>query len=427
MPEEKRVTRHSLLVAGAVATFCLILAGCQPTTVADRHRNDFVLISNPSFVVAWDVQLPLHSGDSVKGIYFLDGAVHVLTNMNYDHAVKGDSGELLYRNEIGTPDLSLQGGPTLVTGGIVFPTTHTLELYSRTGSYIRSVDVKYNITNQAVGNHNFVYVGMDFQKGCLGQVDVTQDFESVQWTFLTFGAVDGAVAISDNVIYSGSEAGYVFACAEDRTPYWPLLLPNDAFDTQSKILSAIAVDSTSCYCSTTAGKLYCLDKANGKLKWQYFAGEPLTTGPQVTDTAVYQYVPDAGLTAIDKTTKMTLGNGDTAEESPFHSPRWTLKNAVRILAEDDQYVYVVLGTPDEMSGLAAVDKQTGRIAFKTHRRDLIFAASQPKASLIYAVTSNGLVVALKSVLQPGSYGEIAQNFAPEHSLPSFDGWPAHVR
>ena len=426
MPEEKRVTRYSLFLAGAVATFCLILGGCQHQTVAHHPRNDFVLISDPSFVKVWDVQLPLHSGDSVKGIYFLDGVVHVLTNMNYDHAVKGDSGELLYRNPIGTPDLSLQGGPTLVTGGIVFPTTHTLELYSRTGSYIRSIDVKYNITNQAVGNHNFVYVGMDFHKGCLAQADVTQHIEPVQWTFLTFGSVDGAVGISDNIIYCGSEDGSVRACAEDRTPYWTLL-PDDAFDTQSKILSAVAVDSTGCYCSTTAGKLYCLDKSSGKLKWQYFAGEPLTTGPQVTDTAVYQYAPDLGLTAIDKTTKMILGNGETAEESPFHLPRWSLKNASRILAEDDQYVYVVLGTPNEMRGLAAVDKQTGRIAFKTHRRDLIFAASQPKASLIYAVTGNGLVVALKPVVEPGSYGEIAENHASEDSLPSFDGWPAHVR
>jgi outer membrane protein assembly factor BamB len=426
MPEENRVTRHSLLLAGAVATFCLILGGCQPKTVAYRQPNNFVLISNPSFVKVWDVQLPLHPGDSVKGIYFLDGTVHVLTNMNYDHAVNGDSGELPYRNEIGTPDLSLQGSPTLVTGGIVFPTNHTLELYTRTGRYIRSVDVKYNITNQAVGNHNFVYVGLDFHKGCLAQADVTQDIEPVQWTFLTFGSVDGAVGISDNVIYCGSEDGCVRACSEDRTPYWTLL-PNDAFDTQSKILSAIAVDSTGCYCSTTAGKLYCLDKTSGKLKWQYFAGVPLTTGPQVTDTAVYQYVPDVGLTAIDKTTKLTLGNGEIAPESPFHSPRWTLKGAARVLAEDDQYVYVVRGTPDEMRGLEAVDKQTGRPAFSTHRRDLIFATSKPKASLIYAVTSTGLVVALKPVVQPGSYGEIAENRAPADSLPSFDGWPAHVR
>ena len=74
----------------------------------------------------------------------------------------------------------------------------------------------------------------------------------------------------------------------------------------------------------------------------------MTTGPQLTDTTVYQYVPDVGLTAIDKTTKMTLGNQEVTEESPFHSPRWKLPNASRILAEDDRYVYVVLGTPDEM-------------------------------------------------------------------------------
>ena len=37
--------------------------------------------------------------------------VHVLTNKNYDHAVKGDSGDLLYNFEIGSPDNTLVGGP----------------------------------------------------------------------------------------------------------------------------------------------------------------------------------------------------------------------------------------------------------------------------------------------------------------------------
>jgi hypothetical protein len=55
MPEEKRVTRHSLFLAGAIASFCLILGGCQPKTATYRQRNDFVLISDPSFVKAWDV------------------------------------------------------------------------------------------------------------------------------------------------------------------------------------------------------------------------------------------------------------------------------------------------------------------------------------------------------------------------------------
>ena len=275
-----RVTRNPLFLTCLVGLSCLLFSGCGDTPETVR-QSDFLLISKPSFVKQWDVQLPLHDGDSVKGMYYLDGTVHVLTTQNFDHAVKGDSGELPYRNQIGTPDVSLQGGPTLVSGGIVFPTTHTLEVYTRDGMFQRSIDVKYNITNQAMGHQNYVYVGMDFQKGCIAQVDITQPIVPVQWTFLTFGAIDGAVGISDNVMYCGSEDGKVRAALEDRTPYWPTLT-DDAYDTQSSIVSSISTDSTSCYCSTTAGKVIALDKSNGKLKWEYYAGDPLEFGPQAT-------------------------------------------------------------------------------------------------------------------------------------------------
>ncbi len=416
--------RHSLFLTGALVICCIMINGCGQS--AAPTANDYVLISQPSFVKQWDVQLPMHAGDSVKGIYFVDGNVHVLTDKNYDHAVKGDSGELLYNQEIGTPDSLLNGGPVLITNGIVFPTQHTLEIYTRDGVFVRSIDLKYNITNQAVGNHNYVYVGLDFNQGCLAQVDVTQQYDPVQWEFLTFGSVDGPVGISDNVIFSGSEDGKARACLEDRSPAWPLLV-DSAFDTQSKIVSGVAVDGRSVYCSTLAGTFYCLDKVSGKLKWQYFSGEPLEFGPQLTDTTVYQYVPGLGLTALEKTKKLVLGDEETVDESPVHTPKWSLRSAGRILAEDDQFVYVVFGRPDQMRGLAAVDKQTGKIKFMTHRRDLAFVTCQPKAAMIYGVTVNGLVVAMKPVLEPGSYGEIAENSVPESSPASLDGLTAHVR
>jgi outer membrane protein assembly factor BamB len=411
-------------MAGVVALLCTLIGGCN-RAVAPR-REAFVLISKPSFVKAWDVQLPLHSGDSVKGIYFLDNTVHVLTNLNYDHAVKGDSGDLLFQNQIGTRDSTLAGGPTLVTDGIVFPTTHTLELYTRDGIYRRSVNVVYNITNQAVGNRTFVYVGMDFKRGCLAQADMTQDLVPVQWTFLTFGTVDGPVAISENVVYCASEDGSVRACLEDRTPFWPLLT-DSTFSTGSKIVSGVAVDSRSCYFATTAGKLYCIDKNTGRLRWQYFAGTDLENTPQVTDTAVYQYVPGTGLVAIDKTTKMMIDNQDSGVEQPFHSPKWTLASAGKILAEDSQFVYVVLGRPGEVGGIAAVDKATGEIAFQTHRRDLIGLAADPKGTMFYGITRGGVVVAMKPVVNPGSYGEIAmvrQELGPQVQN---DGLNSHVR
>jgi outer membrane protein assembly factor BamB len=383
---------------------CLFFTGCGGPEETSKP-NDFQLISQPSFVKAWDVQLPLHSGDTIKAIYFIDGNLHVLTDKNFDHAVKGDSGELLYRNEIGSPLVSTQGGPTLISEGIVFPTTHTLEVFTRDGSFQRSIDVKYNITNQAIGHGNDVYIGMDFQQGCLAQVDTTQQISPVQWTFLTFGSVDGPAAFSDGVVYCASEDGKVRAAMEDRTPYWPTL-PDDAYDTQSRIVAGVAVDGASVYTATTSGKVISLDKSNGKLKWEYYSGEPLEWTPQVSDSGVYQYVPSKGLVALDKVTKMVIEGQETAEDTPFHQPRWTLKYGAKVLAEDDQYLYVSLGAPDHFRGMVAMEKQTGHVVFRSKRADLLFVTAQPKAGLFYGVTKKGLVVAFKPVFEPGSYGEI---------------------
>ena len=414
------IRKLSFLVA-AVATLCGMIAGCRSSN--ENQENPFVVISQPSFVQAWDLRIPLHEGDSVKGIYYLDGTVHVLTAQNYDQAVKGDSGELLYRNQVGSPDVTFRGAPTLVRDGIVFATDHTLEYYTRNGNFIRSVDVKYNITNQAVGSNrdDSVYVGLDFSQGCLAQVDVTQDIDPVQWTFLTFGEVDGAIALSDGVIYCGSEDGKVRACLEDRTPVWTLLPPDDAFDTQSKVFGSIAVDNAYCYCSTDSGRVLCLDKNTGKMQWQYFSGQPLMTGPQVSDSGVYQYVPRQGLVAIDKSDKLSLSDQESVP-SPLRTARWTLSNGLRVLTEDESYLYVTLATGGRNVGLAAVDKQTGQIAFQTQRTDIQFLTSQPKAAVIYGATRSGLLVAFKPTLQPGSYGQLVDSQGP-----SSNQWPANAR
>lgn len=412
--------RNPLILACIVGMSCLLISGCHETEQTVQ-QNDFVLISKPSFVKAWDVQVPIHNGDSIKGIYYIDGNIHVLTSMNFDHAVKGDSGELLYRNQIGTPDMSLSGGPTLVSGGIVFPTTHTLELYTRAGNPMRSIDVKYNITNQAVGHENYVYVGMDFNQGCLAQVDVTQQISPVQWTFMTFGTVDGPIAVSNGVVYCASEDGKVRAAQEDRTPYW-VTLPDDAYDTQSKVVSGVAVDHDNCYCATTDGKVIALNKDNGKLRWEYYSSQPLEFAPQVSDSGVYQYVPNVGLVALDKTQKVVIDGQPTSDEAPFHTAKWTLKYGATVLAEDDQYLYVTLGAPDHFRGLCVVDKQTGHLIFQSHRRDLIYVTAQPKGGLIYGITRRGLLIAFKPEFEPGTYGEVVMN-----TPSAVNGLSPHVR
>ena len=78
--------------------------------------------------------------------------------------------------------------------------------------------------------------------GCLAQVDMTQAIMPVQWKFLTFGQVDGPVAVSDNVSTADSEDGMsALVWKTDRRSgrCWT----DSAFSTGSKIVSGVVTDS----------------------------------------------------------------------------------------------------------------------------------------------------------------------------------------
>ncbi len=152
--------------------------------------------------------------------------------------------------------------------------------------------------------------------------------------------------------------------------------------------------NTACkYISCTDSKLYCIDRGTGRLKWQYFATAPLTSGPQITKDLVFQYVPNRGLAAIPKTA------GDFNRDAA-----WVLPEATMYLAEDDKYAYVRL----RGNILGAVDKTTGEVKFRSKRSDLDVYGVNTKDGIIYAATKTGQVLAIKPVLKPGTVGELVE-------------------
>jgi outer membrane protein assembly factor BamB len=140
-------------------------------------------------------------------------------------------------------------------------------------------------------------------------------------------------------------------------------------------------------------KLYALDRGSGKIRWRYFAGTGLDTPPVATKDMVYQYVNGAGLVAIDKI------NGESDRK-----PRWIVKDARQFLAEDDQNVYVRASN----NRILAVDKKSGETKFRSRRKDLVSFATNATDSIIYAGTKDGLIIAVKPVLTPGSVGTVVK-------------------
>jgi outer membrane protein assembly factor BamB len=243
-----------------------------------------------------------------------------------------------------------------------------------------------------------VYLGVDYAgQSRLSRVSLTEPYVPIRWELMARGAIGAAPAIYDNVIYSASGDGNVYAVTDQRLPIWAL--PGNVFATGGPIVADVRVDDTGVFVAGTDSKLYAIDRVNGRIRWQYFAGTPLTTPPFLTADSVYQFVPGKGVVALDKTT----GEFNRA-------PRWNVESAVEVLGADARHVF--LRTADNV--ILAVDKATGKLAFRTQRTDLAFFAPATSArgeTRLFAATVGGQILGIRPITTGGMTGQLVR--APE--------------
>jgi outer membrane protein assembly factor BamB len=177
-------------------------------------------------------------------------------------------------------------------------------------------------------------------------------------------------------------------------------VPGGTFITYGQIRADVKADEFGVYVASTDSKVYCVDRNNSKIKWQYFAGAALQDSPVVTKDRVYQAIPGRGVAAINKTEQK---NNTQPQWQYNREALWVVENALQFLADDDKYAYL----RGRDNTIIAVDRATGEVTFESTRSDFdVFGSNDKSDGIIYASTSRGQVMAIKPVLRPGSVGEI---------------------
>jgi outer membrane protein assembly factor BamB len=209
------------------------------------------------------------------------------------------------------------------------------------------------------------------------------------------GGLDSTPALFEDNLFIGGGDGNVYAvAAANREAVWSL--KDGAFKTQGPIQADLAVDANGVYVASTDSRLYCLNRATGRLRWQFYASTALTDGPVVTKAFLYQPIPGQGIAAIP--------NGEGAYN---RKPSWVALGMTQYLAEDDKLVYLRRGADNV---IVAVDKQSGEQRFESNRRDLVaFAINRKADGTIFAASKTNRVLAIKPVLRPGVVGELVWN------------------
>ena len=116
------------------------------------------------------------------------------------------------------------------------------------------------------------------------------------WRFETKGAVDSSPAISNGVVYVGSQDGNLYAIdAVTGTEKW-------RFKTGDKVFSPPAVSNGVVYVGSWDKNLYAIDAVTGTEKWRFKTGNYVSSSPAVSNGVVYVGSMDTNLYAIDAVT-----------------------------------------------------------------------------------------------------------------------------
>lgn len=380
--------------------------GCQHAEI--KPDVPTIELSSGSFARKWVADLGLKE-DEVTDVFVRDTLVIVYTRNHLAHVLDRESGENKWVVQVGAEGVKLRP-PVVLKNFVVFPTISTMEVYNRFGKEHRSVLASgFALRSGATGNGARLYYGADDPNGgrvvSLDLAGSQYQISSVNWTLQTRSGISATPAIQQGLLYAADDSGGIYAVnAETRAPIWAIKhegREEGVFGTGARIQADLKADDYGVYAASMDTKLYCIGRTDGRIRWQYFAGQPLTQSPTVTATTVYQFIDGTGVVAIDKT------QGD-----PVRKAKWTVPNAIQFLAEDEKYTY--LERSDHV--IVAVERSTGSAKFQSKRTDFVAYATALKNNIVFSATRDGQIRAIMPNFRAGAMGEMVWEPANHESL-----------
>jgi len=402
----------------------LATAGCTSEPPAPAAP---ALVSPPAFVVQWedDLKIPSPRDNPVTGVFVREDKLFVYTKDGSSYVINRPNGMTIHVDQVPSGAARLHP-PVLLKDWIVYPTTTALEVFDPRGVYLRSIPVKGSIASDAIGDgRSSVYVAVEIPgatRVCrydmlklanlpappLGQ-KYPIEASRYNWALQAYhGGIPAAPAFFADVVYVAGDDGLVMAVStEDRNPIWPIDQENTPtqgmFDARSPVRANLSADDSGLYVPSFAGRLFCLNRISGQVKWQWSGNEPLETPAVLMSDTVYIRDPVLGIVAIDKVEPPSIPGKPTKPQFN-RDPRWTSNAVGQVLTQDEHYTYAIR----KDNSIVALDKKNGESVFASKRNDFTTFATNTKDSTIYAATRDGHLVAIKAVTLPGIVGEIAR-------------------
>jgi outer membrane protein assembly factor BamB len=174
----------------------------------------------------------------------------------------------------------------------------------------------------------------------------------------------------EKFVIFATEAGNVIRIAADKpAKVWQ-------FDAPAAVIGPVVHDENSLYFACRDTCVYRIELSSGRLLWKYKTQGVLDTAPQLGGKLVYQCVPDMGLAAIDKQTGKLV---------------WQVKGGAGMLSESGDKTYVI--TKD--GHLVAMDSAKAKQLYSVNIALPIKYVSNTADSKIYIADTEGRIACLE--------------------------------
>lgn len=221
-----------------------------------------------------------------------------------------------------------------------------------------------------------------------------------KWNFNVKNGVSSALALSDGVLYFGSNDGNFYALnAEFGRVLWK-------FETKVSVFARPFISDNRVYFTASDDVVYCLEKDTGKWVWHYKrGGDYITTvrgnsAPTLSDGRIYVGFSDGYIVALDSK------DGNLKWEQKIHKgTKFTDVDASALIDGDRIYV------PSYDGELYALTTQAGKIVWHIDVGGSKRVVMNDKT--LYMGTSNGRVISINK-----DTGRIGWTFELDQGTPT---------
>jgi outer membrane protein assembly factor BamB len=177
------------------------------------------------------------------------------------------------------------------------------------------------------------------------------------------------LAQEDTVVFATNAGNVICINAEAPKKLWQ-------FDCPKAVAGQVVQDGNSLYVASKDTKIYCIGAENGHLTWSYQTQGILNESPKVGKKALYQYVPDAGVVALDKKTGKLL---------------WQVNNGRGVVSEFGDKAFVI----NPSGTLTAMDNAKGKQLYTIELGQQLRFAHNMIDSKIYVSDDKGRLACIE--------------------------------